>query len=128
MDPIADLLNRIKNAQHVKHETVDMPFSKAKFAIAKILEQEKFLAGVERKGPKLKERLELKLKYNQGQPAIQDLRRVSRLGQRRYIKAEKIKPVKQGYGLAIISTSAGLLTDKEAKKKRLGGEIICEIW
>ncbi len=128
MDPIADLLNRIKNAQHSKHETVDMPFSKAKFAIAKILEQEKFLAGVERKGPKLKERLELKLKYNQDQPAIQDLRRVSHLGQRRYIKAEKIKPVKQGYGLAVISTSSGLMTDKEAKKKGIGGEIIFEIW
>ncbi len=128
MDPIADLLNRIKNAQKVGHESVEIPFSKAKFELAKILNREGFIVSVEKKGAKNREKLELKLKYNQGIPAIQDLRRVSKPGQRIYASVQKIKPVKQGYGLAIISTSFGLMTDKEARKNKLGGEILCEIW
>ena len=128
MDPISDLLIRIKNSQKAGLETLEMPFSKIKFAVAKILAQEGFISGVERKGSKVKERLEVILKYEQGVPAIQDLKRVSKPGQRHYIKTEKIKAIKQGYGTAIISTSQGLMTDKEAKKKRLGGEVLCEIW
>jgi small subunit ribosomal protein S8 len=128
MDPVSDLLIRIKNAQGAGRESLELPYSKIKFNIAKILEREGFLAGVERKGPKAKERLQLNLKYVQGAPTIQDLRRVSKIGQRIYTSAHKIKRVKQGYGLAIISTSQGLMTDKEAKQKKLGGEILCEIW
>ncbi len=128
MDPISDALTRIKNAQLAGRETLEIPFSKVKFEMAKIMEREGFLAQVEKKGVKDKQNLILKLKYNQGTPAIQDLRRVSKLSRRVYIRAAEIKPVKQGYGLAIISTSRGLLTAKEAKKNKLGGEILCEIW
>lgn len=128
MDPIADLLNGIKNAQKAGHESVVIPFSKVKFELARILNRESLIASVQKLGSKNKEKLELKMKYNQGIPAIQDLRRVSKPGQRIYAPVQKIKPVKQGYGLAIISTSSGLMTDKEARKNKLGGEILCEIW
>ena len=128
MDPIADLLVRIKNAQAAGREATEAPFSKVKFAIAKILEKEGFIVKVEKKGIKSKEKLEIKLKYNQGIAAIQDLKRISRPGQRIYVNAQKLKLVKQGYGLAIISTSHGLMTDREAKKKKLGGEVLCEVW
>jgi len=128
MDPIADLLVSIKNAQSIGHETVETPFSKVKFAIVKILEKEGFLGGTEKKGAKNKEKLEIRLKYDKGVPAIQGLKRVSKPGRRIYVAAQKLKLVKQGYGIAIVSTSQGLMSDKEAKKKRLGGEIICEIW
>ncbi len=129
MDSIGDLLIRIKNAQGAKRQIVEMPFSKVKLAIAKLLAAEGLVEGVERKGIKPKERLEIKLKYDQdGRPAITQARRVSKPGKRLYGRAKRLKQVKQGYGLAIISTSRGLMTEKEAKKKKLGGEILCEVW
>ncbi len=128
MDPIADLLVRIKNAQSTGHETVEAPFSKVKLAIVKILEKEGFLSGAEKKGAKNKEKLEIKLKYDQGAPAIQGLKRVSKPGQRIYITAQNLKPVKQGYGIMIVSTSQGIMTNKDARKRHLGGEVICEIY
>lgn len=127
-DPISDLLVRIKNAQKSGREIIEMPFSKAKLAVAQILTREGLLGGVEKKGAKGKEKMEIKLKYIDNGPAIQDLRRISRPGQRIYTMAGKIRAVKQGYGIAVISTSQGLMTDKEAKKKRMGGEILCEVW
>lgn len=127
-DPIADMLNRIKNAQKVGHETAEMPSSKIKLEIAKILEKEGFLEKVDKKRVKDRHILVLKLKYQQGVPAIADLRRLSKPGRRLYVGASDIKSVKQGYGIALISTSRGLMTDKEAKKKKLGGEVLCEIW
>lgn len=128
MDPIADLLIRIKNAQEAGHETVEAPFSNVKMAIAKILEAEGFIAKAEKKGVKSKEKLEIKLKYNQEVGAISGIKRISRLGQRVYVPAEKLKPVKQGYGLAVISTSQGIMSGKDAKKKGIGGELLCELW
>ncbi|TSC53039.1 MAG: ribosomal protein S8 [Parcubacteria group bacterium LiPW_39] len=128
MDPIADTLNRIKNAQKVGREVIEIPFSKVKFELAKIMEREEFLEKVEKKGIKTKQVLVLKLKYRQGVPAIDDLRRLSKPSRRLYIGFAEIKPVKQGYGVAIISTSRGLMTDKEARKAGLGGELVCEIW
>jgi len=128
MDPIADLLVRIKNAQASSHESVEIPFSKAKLAIAKILEREGFVGLVEKKGLKNKEKIEIVLKYDQGAPAISELKRVSKPGQRIYISGDKVRSVKQGYGRAIISTSQGLMTDKEAKKNKVGGEILCQVW
>jgi len=128
MDPIADLLVRIKNAQASGHESVEIPFSKAKLAIAKILEREGFVGQVEKKGLKNKEKIEIILKYDQGAPAISELKRVSKPGQRIYVSGDKIRSVKQGYGLAVISTSRGLMTDKEAKKNKVGGEILCQVW
>ena len=128
MDPIADLLVKIKNAQEAGREAVEAPFSGVKLAIAKILESEGFIAKVARKGTKNKEKLEIKLKYNQGIGAIAGVKRISRPGQRAYVSSLKLKRVKQGYGLAIISTSQGIISGKEARKKRIGGEVLCEVW
>ena len=128
MDPIADLLVRIKNAQAAGRETTEAPFSRVKLAIAQILETEKFIDKVEKKGTKNNEKLEIKLRYDQGVGAIGGIKRISKPGQRAYAPSEKIKPVKQGYGLAIISTSQGIMSGKEARKKRIGGEVLCEVW
>jgi small subunit ribosomal protein S8 len=128
MDPISDMLTSIKNAQAVHHPTVEVPFSNLKYEIAKILEKEKFIEKVEKKGKKAKKIIEITLKYQDKVPAISGLKRISKPGQRIYQKVKKIKRVKGGYGIAIISTSKGLMTDKEARKQKLGGEVICEIW
>ena len=127
-DPIADLLNRIRNAQAVLHPQVTLPFSNLKYEIAKILEKQGFVAEVEKKGKKMRRTIEVTLKYAENLPVISGLKRISKPGQRIYKKAKEIKPVKGGYGMAVISTPKGLMTDKEARKKKLGGEIICEIW
>jgi len=127
-DPVADMLNRIRNAQAVLKETVDIPISNLRYEIAKILEKGGFVAEVEKKGKKTKKVIEITLKYNEKVPVISGLKRVSKPGQRIYKRAKELKPVKGGYGIAIISTSKGLMTDKEARKQKLGGEVICEIW
>lgn len=128
MDPIADLLIRIKNAQAAGRETVEAPFSNVKMAIAKILQSEGFIENVEKKGVKNKEKLEIKLKYDQGVGAISGIKRLSRPGQRNYSPSLKIRSSKQGYGLIIISTSQGIMSGQDAKKKKIGGEILCEVW
>ncbi|MDP2967111.1 MAG: 30S ribosomal protein S8 [bacterium] len=128
-DPIADMLNRIKNAQAVSHSTVEVPFSNFKYEIAKILEKHGFIEKVEKKGRKVKRVIVITLKYRDKIPAISGLKRVSKPGQRIYLDSSQIKRVKGGYGMAIISTSkGGLMIDKEARKQRLGGEVLCEIW
>ena len=136
-DPIADMLNRIRNAQAVYQETVSIPFSNLKYEIAKILEKEKFIAGVEKKGRLIQKIFKITLSYQKdtvgggGQklkPIISGLKRISKPGQRIYFASKEIKKVRDGYGIAIISTSKGLMTNKEARKKKLGGEVICEIW
>ncbi|OIP76063.1 MAG: 30S ribosomal protein S8 [Parcubacteria group bacterium CG2_30_36_18] len=137
-DPVTDMLNRIRNAQAVLKETVDIPISNLRYEIAKILEKKGFIEKVEKKRKKIKRFIEITLKYllsealaKDGQnkiPAISRLKRISKPGQRIYLKAKQIKKVKGGYGIAIISTSKGLMTDKEARKQKLGGEVICEIW
>jgi small subunit ribosomal protein S8 len=138
MDVINDLFNRIKNAQAVSKETVEISFSNFKYEIAKILEKEKFIEKVEKKGRKTKRSIEITLKYLQDAalekksrektPAISSLKRISKPGQKIYLPVKKVKKVKGGYGIAIISTPKGLMTDKEARKQKMGGEIICEIW
>ncbi|MDI6592064.1 MAG: 30S ribosomal protein S8 [Patescibacteria group bacterium] len=127
-DPITDLLNRIRNAQAVFHPTVDIPFSNLKYEIAKILEKEGFVKKIEKKGRKIKRKIEIILKYDGKIPAISGLKRVSKPGQRIYKSCKDLKPVKGGYGIAIVSTSKGIMTDKEARKQKLGGEVLCEIW
>lgn len=128
IDPITDMLNRIRNAQAVFHPTVGIPFSKLKYEIAKILKRKNFIEKVEKKGRKTKKTVEITLKYTDKKPAISGLKRISKPGQKIYSPWNKIKRVKSGFGMAIISTSKGLITDKEAKVKKLGGEILCEIW
>ncbi|MFN3301537.1 MAG: 30S ribosomal protein S8 [Patescibacteria group bacterium] len=131
MDPISDMLTRIRNALAVKKPEVIIPFSKIKFAIAKILEKEKFIEKVEKIPPKKKKsfyEIKITLKYKNGEPAIRELKRISKPGCRVYLKANKIKPVKGGLGILIISTSRGIMTGQEARKRKLGGEVLAEIW
>jgi small subunit ribosomal protein S8 len=128
-DPIADMLTRIRNAQKVKKENVLIPFSKLKFEIAKILKHENYIIDLakveETKFPMLK----IDLKYNDNkEPAINNIKRISTPGKRVYANHNKLPYVLNNLGIAIISTSSGLMTNKEAKRKGLGGEILCEIW
>ena len=127
-DPISDMLNRIRNAQAMLKERVDIPFSNLKYEIAKILEREGFIEKVEKKGKKAKRIIEIILKYQDKIPKITGLKRISKPGQRIYLPVKKIKKVREGYVITIISTSKGLMANKEARKHKLGGEVICEIW
>lgn len=127
-DPISDMLTSIKNALAVRNPTVSLSFSNLKYEIGKILEKEGFIENVEKRGKGMKKTLEITLKYIEKKPAISGLKRISKPGQRIYCSWKKIRPVKSGYGIAIISTSKGLMTNKEARKQKLGGEVICEIW
>ena len=129
MDPIADMLTVIRNAQAVKKDTVVVPFSNLKYEIARILEKNGFVDKVAKEGRKTKRAIMITLKYGEAkEPAISGLKRISKPGQRIYKKFKELKSVKSGFGIAIISTSKGLMTDKEARKQKLGGEIICEVW
>jgi len=128
MDPIADMLTSIRNAQAVLKETVKIPFSKFKLELAKVLEKNGFVKKVEKKGRGIKRVIEIKLKYEDKIPVISGLKKISKPGQRIYAGATEIKPVRSGYGISIISTSKGLMTDKEVRKQNIGGEVICKIW
>ncbi len=137
-DPISDMLNRIRNAQTVLQPTVELPFSKIKYEIAKILKKQGLVEDAEEKGKKIGKTIKITLKYQKEtlvpggaqrlKPVIFGLKKISKPGQRIYIKRGNIKPVRAGYGISIISTSRGLMTGKEARRQRLGGEVICEIW
>ena len=122
------MLTRIRNSQAVCHETVTIPFSKIKFEIAKVLEKEGFIDSVETKGKKVKKTIEVGLKYKDGAPAIAAIKRVSKPGQRIYVKKNEVKSVREGYGISIISTSRGVMTNKEARENNLGGEVICQVY
>ena len=128
VDPIADMLNRIRNAKAILKPAVVIPFSNFKYEIAKILAQNGFIEKVEKKGKKNKKFIEITLRYSDKTSAISGLKIISKPGQRIYVSARKVKPVKGGYGISIISTPKGLMTNKEARKQRLGGEVIGEIW
>jgi small subunit ribosomal protein S8 len=138
IDPIADMLTRIRNASLVKKDELFLPMSKVKFNIAKILEREGFISGalVISGGEELKknktskfDQIKIVLKYDQdGQPKIKSLKRISKPGRRVYVTRDEIKKVLNGLGMSIISTSKGLMTDREARKNNTGGELICEIY
>jgi len=128
-DPISDMLTRIRNASMVKKQVIELPFSKIKFAIAKILEAEKYVGQVEKFEDGNRQMLRIVLKYdNTKAPAISSVTRISKPGRRVYVKATELPKVQSGFGLAIISTPNGLMTNNEARKRRLGGEVICEIY
>ncbi len=128
-DPITDMLNRIRNASAVSKETVSIPFSKLKYQMAEILHQKGFVSKVEKKGRSINKTIEVKLKYDkENNPVILGLKRISKPGQRIYVGSKDIKKVRGGYGIAIISTPKGLMTERDARKNKLGGEILCEIW
>jgi small subunit ribosomal protein S8 len=129
-DPIADLLTRIRNAHLAKHDRLDVPVSKLKLEICKLLKEEGFIKNfrvVEGSGPTAT--LRVFLRYSaEGVPVINYLERVSKPGRRVYKGADEIKPVRNGLGLGIVSTSQGLMTDTQARERRVGGELLCEIW
>lgn len=126
-DPISDMLTRIRNAQRAEIPLVDLPHSRMKEGIAHILKREGYLHDVGVEGANIK-RLKLKLKYQGRKGVIEGLRRVSRPGLRRYVGATEIPRVRGGLGTAIVSTSEGLMTGVQARKKNLGGELLCFIW
>lgn len=126
-DPIADLLTRIRNALMRSKETVNAPYSKLKHELAKLLVKEGFLLSV-KKVKKDFDELEITLKYFEEEPVIKELIRESKPGLRKYLSYKEIKPHKGGLGLKILTTSKGLMTDREAIKKQLGGEVICRVF
>lgn len=128
IDPIADMLNRMVNAQAVKKETVEFPFSRLTYAIAKILGRKGFVKHADFKGKRARKTIEVSLRYHEGIPRIGGAKRISKPGQRIYAGAQDIKRVKDGQGIAIVSTSKGLMTNQEARKENAGGEILCEVW
>lgn len=127
-DPIADMLTRIRNAQRANHIKVQMPASNFKLAIAKILKKEGYVDDVIQYKKGFKVTLEIVLKKNEETYAISEIQRVSRPGQRVYVGKNRIPKILNGYGLAIISTSQGLMTNEDAKEKGLGGEIVFKVW
>ena len=128
-DPIADMLTRIRNAGLARHDRTEMPASRLKEAVALILKSEGFIADVrpsEGEGPK---KLTIVLKYGRDrQSAIDGVRRVSRPGRRVYVRHDRIPRVLSGLGISILSTSRGLMSDREARRQKIGGELICEVW
>ncbi len=128
-DPIADMLTRIRNALTQKHETVSMPVSKEKKAIAKILKDEGFITDYVIDGEGVKKELTITLKYTEdGANVISGLRRISKPGLRVYAAANELPRVLNGLGIAIISTSNGVMTDRDARKQHVGGEVLAYIW
>jgi len=127
-DPIADMLIRIKNAQAVSHPTVEIPYSNLKHRLADIFLKEEFIKAIGKKQNKIEKIIRITLKYKEKKPVIRGLKRISKPGRRVYLPAEKIRRPRSGRGAVILSTPKGLMTGKEARRKRLGGEVICEIW
>ncbi len=128
-DPIADMLTRIRNAVHRKHDVVDVPSSKMKLEISKILKEEDFVAGVDVVGEVPHKKISIKLKYSgKNQPVIRGLKRASRPGLRVYVGKDSIPKVQGGLGVSIVSTSQGVMTGRESKRRNIGGEVLCYIW
>lgn len=127
-DPIADMLTRIRNAQIAKHEAVTLPASNTKKAIAKILLAEGYVKAVDYVDDGLQGAIKITLKYVGKTPVIAGLKRISKPGLRVYARCEELPKVLGGLGIAIISTSKGLMTDKEARKAAIGGEVLAYIW
>lgn len=128
-DPIADLLTRIRNGNMVMHETVEIPGSKMKLAIAKILKEEGYIKDFEYIKDSKQGIIRVYLKYGPNkEKVITGIKRISKPGLRVYVNKDEVPKVLSGLGTAVISTSKGIMTDKEARKERMGGEVICYIW
>jgi small subunit ribosomal protein S8 len=128
-DPISDLLTRLRNAHLAKHDRLDMPASKLKSELCRVLKETGFLEDFRVIEAVPQGTLRIYLRYSDtGTPAIQHLRRISKPGRRVYRKAEDLRPVRNGLGVGIVSTSQGVLTDAQARQRRVGGEVLCEIW
>ena len=128
-DPIADMLTRIRNAVRVERPNVDMPISKVKRGLADVLKREGYIWDWEEVDSQPVKHLRIELKYGpNGERVIQRIRRVSTPGRRIYSKAKDLRPVLNGLGISILSTSRGVISDREARQRNLGGEVLCEIW
>jgi small subunit ribosomal protein S8 len=128
-DPIADMLTRIRNALKAKHETVDIPNSKLKLSLAKILKSEGYIKNYKIISDGRHRQIRIFLGYDEdGVPRIDGIKRVSRPSRRVYHRSDEIPTVLNGYGINIVSTSKGLFTDREARKTHVGGEILCSVW
>ncbi|HPA15877.1 MAG TPA: 30S ribosomal protein S8 [Desulfobacterales bacterium] len=129
IDPIADMLTRIRNAGKAKFSSIDIPGSKLKTALAMVLKDEGYIKGYKFIKDNKQGILRVYLKYGPGQEnAIYGLRRISKPSRRIYVKSKDIEPVLNGMGISILSTSKGIITDHQARKENLGGEILCNIW
>lgn len=126
-DPIADLLTRIRNAQRARHDAVTMPSSKVKQAICRVLADEGYIGGFRVDGDK-KPEITIALRYFEGDPVIEELTRVSRPGLRIYKPAGELPEVRGGLGVAIISTNRGVVSDRVARRDRVGGEVLCTVF
>lgn len=128
MDPISDFLNQIKNAYRARKASVVVPYSKIKDQIAGVLEDKGYIAAKEKKGRKVRKFLEIKLRYDGNGPAMAHIKRVSKPSRRLYVGKDDIRPVRQGFGISIVSTSKGIMAGDNARKLGLGGEMIAEVW
>lgn len=127
-DPIADFLTRIRNAATARHRVVDVPASKLKESLASILKDQGFISDYQKVEEGPQGVIRLVLRYINGAPSVIGLQRISRPGLRRYAGADELPRVKNGLGIAVISTSQGLMTDKEARSRNIGGEVLCYVW
>jgi small subunit ribosomal protein S8 len=128
-DPIADMLTRIRNAVRVEKPNVDLPLSKVKRGLAEVLKREGYIWDWEELAQKPASQLRLYLKYGpNGERVIRRIRRISKPGRRVYSGAAELKPILGGLGISIISTSRGVISDREARQRKLGGEVLCEVW
>ena len=127
-DPIGDMIARIKNAQLRNHKKVQLPSSKFKIKIAEVLKSEGYIIDYKVTPESNKSNLEISLKYNSGNPVISSIQRVSKPGRRIFSRAESLPKINNGLGIAIISTPKGVMTDIDARKQKVGGEIICKVF
>lgn len=129
-DPVADFLTRIRNSCQARYRFVQVPSSRIKIRIAEILKQEGYIVGFQVLNPQGHKRiLEVELKYDEyGEPVIEKIERVSRPGRRVYSGYRELTPVRGGMGILILSTPLGILSDREAREKKVGGEVICKVW
>lgn len=128
-DPIADMLTRIRNGINARHLKVPMPSSKIKVRVAEVLKEEGFIEGYEVQDQAIPSVLTVQLKYDESrEPVITGLKRVSRPGLRQFVRADRVPTVRNGLGIAIVSTSAGVMTDREARRRHIGGELMATVW
>jgi small subunit ribosomal protein S8 len=128
-DPIADMLTRLRNANLALHDTAEMPSSKLKAEIARLLEQEGYIAGYSVEEAEVGKRLVVRLKYDSDRRrVISGVKRISKPGRRIYVDRDSLPKVLGGMGVAIVSTSQGLLTGQQARRRGIGGEVICTVW
>lgn len=128
MDTISDFIIRLKNAGEAHKDSFEVSHTKLNLAVATVLEKEGFIKSITKKGKRDPKSLEIEVIYDGKTPKVQGVKRISKLSKRVYQKSSEIRPIRQGYGIAILSTPKGLLSNKDAKKEKVGGEVLFQIW